>query len=60
MINFFSFRKKGELTIEYIIVLILALIVLVTLGIIFRSQIVSFISKITGLSDSVMGFNPIE
>jgi uncharacterized membrane protein YdfJ with MMPL/SSD domain len=49
--------KKGELTIEYIIVLMLALIILVTLAIVFRSQIATFITKITSISDTAINLD---
>ncbi|MBS3170964.1 hypothetical protein J4223_04255 [Candidatus Woesearchaeota archaeon] len=43
--------KKGELTINYIIVLILALIVLVAIAIIFRQQIGNFLESIRAVSE---------
>lgn len=46
--------KKGELTINYIIIIILALLVLIVVAIIFRNQIGDFVQNIRGLSS---GFN---
>ena len=43
--------KKGELTINYIIVLILGLIVLVAIAIIFRDQIGNFLESIRAVSE---------
>lgn len=45
--------KKGELTINYVIVIILALLVLVIIGLIFRDQIGNFITSIRSVSDAV-------
>ena len=45
--------KKGELTIEYVIIIILALLVLVVIAIIFRGQIMSFLDSIRGVSNAV-------
>ena len=47
--------KKGELTINYIILLILGLIVLVTIAIIFRDQIGNFLESIRAVSDPISG-----
>lgn len=43
-------NKKGDLTINYIVITILALLVLVVVAIIFREQIVNFIDTIRGLT----------
>jgi len=51
-------NKKGELTINYIIMLILAVIVLIIVIIIFRDQIGLFVEKITGLIQNI--FAPVE
>ena len=46
-------EKKGDITINYIIVTILALLVLVVVALIFREQIISFIDTIRGLSSGL-------
>lgn len=45
--------KKGELTINYTIVIILALLVLIIIALIFRGQIINFVNEITGISDGL-------
>ena len=45
--------KKGELTINYVIVTILALIVLIIVALIFRDQISSFVKTILGISSGL-------
>jgi len=45
--------KKGELTINYTIVIILALLVLIIIALIFRGQIINFVNEITGVSESL-------
>ncbi|MDP3728863.1 MAG: hypothetical protein Q8R18_05440 [bacterium] len=45
--------KKGELTMETVIVLILILIVLIAVALIFRGQITNFVKEITGISSSL-------
>ena len=52
--------KKGELTINYIIVLALALIVLITLVIVSRGQIGTFIDKISSITDFIFNGTPYE
>ena len=47
--------KKGELTINYIIVLILALIVLIVIAIIFRNQIGNFLQSLNAVSQPISG-----
>jgi hypothetical protein len=46
-------RKKGELTLNYIILMIIAVVVLISVLIIFNKQIVAFVSNIQGTSDSL-------
>jgi len=46
-------EKRGELTINYVIVIILALLVLVVIALIFRNQIIDFINNIRGISSSL-------
>ena len=45
-----SMKKKAELTINYLIVIILALIVLIVASLIFRDQIIDFVNNIRGIS----------
>ena len=45
--------KKGEITINYVIVFILALLVLIVVALIFRQQIINFVANITGLSSGL-------
>jgi len=45
--------KKGELTLEYIILLILGLLVLILVAIMFQEQIGNFFSTISGTSSSL-------
>lgn len=47
--------KRGELTINYIIVLILALIVLIVIAIVFRDQIGNFLQSINAVSEPLSG-----
>ncbi len=47
--------KKGELTINYIIILILALLVLIVVAIIFRDQISNFLQSINAVSQPISG-----
>lgn len=47
--------KKGELTINYIVVLILALLVLVIVAIIFRDQITNFLNSLNAVSEPISG-----
>lgn len=49
-------RKKGELTMETVIALILLLIVLIVVALIFRQQIIDFVTNIQGTS-STLGSN---
>ncbi|MFH1972838.1 MAG: hypothetical protein ABIJ18_05155 [archaeon] len=51
-------NKKGELSINYIILFIIALIVLIVVVIIFRNQIGDFVERITGLISNI--FAPVE
>jgi len=54
--DFFSFfmNKKGmELTLNYIILIILGLLVLIVVGLIFREQIITFIENIRGVSSGL-------
>ncbi|MSR86286.1 hypothetical protein EXS74_02730 [Candidatus Woesearchaeota archaeon] len=46
-------NKKAELTMETVIVLILLLIVLIAVALIFRSQIISFVNSISGVSSGL-------
>ena len=46
-------KKKGELSMHYIIITILALLVLVVVALIFRQQISEFIQNITGISSGL-------
>ncbi len=46
-------KRKGELTMETVIVLILLLIVLIAVALIFRGQIISFVNSITGVSSGL-------
>ena len=46
-------NKKGDLTINYIVITILALLVLVVVAIIFREQIITFIDTIRSLSSGL-------
>ncbi len=43
-------NKKGDLSINYVIITILALMVLIVVALIFRQQITGFIQNITGIS----------
>lgn len=45
--------KKGEITINYVIVIILALIVLIVVALIFRNQIGEFVQNIRGVSSGL-------
>jgi len=45
--------KKGELTINYIIIIILALAVLIAIGLIFRNQIAEILSSLKIISTGV-------
>lgn len=45
--------KRGELTFQEIVLLILALVVLIAMLYIFRGQMNIFVDKLFGLSDSV-------
>lgn len=51
-------NKKGELTINYIILFIIGLIVLILMIVIFRSQIGFIVEKLTDLVKNI--FTPIE
>ena len=46
-------KKRGELTMSYIITMIIALLVLVVILWIFRDQIMNFVSDITGISSGL-------
>ena len=46
-------KKKGELTLNYLIVIILALVVLIVVSLIFRDQIIDFVNNIRGISSSI-------
>lgn len=48
-------KKKGEITMSYVITMIIALLVLVVVIWIFREQIINFVSEITGLSQDLSG-----
>lgn len=50
---FLLFYEKGELTINYTIVFILALLVLIVIALIFRAQIINFVKEITGVSQNL-------
>jgi hypothetical protein len=45
--------KKGELTTNYIIVIILALVVLIVVGIVFRNQIMGILSNLKVISSGI-------
>tara|TARA_Y100000310_G_C20604068_1_gene774572 strand:+ start:1063 stop:1239 length:177 start_codon:yes stop_codon:yes gene_type:complete len=45
--------KRGELTLTYIIAMILALMVLIVILWIFRAQIMNFVTDITGISSEL-------
>jgi hypothetical protein len=45
--------KKGELTMSYIITMIISLLVLVVVLWIFRDQIMNFVTDITGISSGL-------
>ena len=45
--------KRGEITINYVIVIILALIVLIVISLIFRDQITNFVENIRGVSSGL-------
>jgi predicted PurR-regulated permease PerM len=53
--SFLLNMKKGELTINYIVVLILALLVLVIVAIIFRDQITNFLNSLNAVSEPISG-----
>ena len=53
--SFLLNMKKGELTINYIVVLILALLVLVIIAIIFRDQITNFLNSLNAVSEPISG-----
>ena len=46
-------NKKGELSLRFIILLMLALLALVVIAIIFQDQISSFVDAITGTSSDL-------
>lgn len=46
-------QKRGDLALQQIVMLILALVVLVTILYIFRVQISSFAQKLFGISSSI-------
>lgn len=43
-------KTRGDLTINYVILFILALLLLVVVAIIFRKQIINFLDTINGVS----------
>jgi hypothetical protein len=45
--------KRGDLSMQFIVISILALIVLVVIVLVFRTQIINFISSITDLSSGL-------
>ncbi len=51
-------QKKGELELKYIILLILAIIVLITLAVIFRQQLSNFLEQITSISTDINKSRP--
>ncbi|MBT3984800.1 hypothetical protein HOD38_02235 [archaeon] len=51
-------NKKGDLTINYLIVFIIAIIVLIIVVIIFRSQVGLFLEKTSTLLTNI--FTPVE
>ena len=46
-------KKKGELTLQYIIMMILGLMALIIIAIIFREQIGNFVATIKGTSSGI-------
>ena len=50
--------KKGELEINQVVLFLLALIVLVTLVYIFRTQIASFLATLTGIETGITQKTP--
>jgi len=51
-------NKKGDISIKYIIAIIIALMVLIVVVLVFKQQIGTFIEKLGGLVTNI--FTPVE
>ena len=52
------FNKKGELTLNYLVLAIIAVVVLIVVIIIFSGGIEEFVTKIQGVTKEIWGLKP--